>query len=75
MIPDAKELDRGFHDVTLLDMADAVEPVVPVEDMWPAITSTWLSYGDARYRGVPTGRVLHRIVQITCDRSIRYLVC
>ena len=26
--------DHGFHDVTLLDMADAVGPVVPLGDLW-----------------------------------------
>ena len=49
LIPNAKEFDRGFHDVTLLDMADAVKPVVPVGDLgllrrqWPvAVLSSML---------------------------------
>ena len=41
LIPDANVTDRSFHNVTLLDMAEAVEPAVPVEDLsllrrqWP----------------------------------------
>ena len=35
LIPDANATDRGVHDVTLLDMADAVGPVLPVGDLWP----------------------------------------
>ena len=40
MIPDKKEL--GFHDVTLLDMADELEPFMSIGDLsllrhqWPA---------------------------------------
>ena len=34
LIPDANVTDRGFLYVTLLDMADAVRPVVPVGDLW-----------------------------------------
>ena len=33
LIPDANVVDRGFHNVTLLDMADAVGPAVPVGDL------------------------------------------
>ena len=42
LYPDKKELDRGFYDVTLLDMADELEPVMPIGDLgllwlkWPA---------------------------------------
>ena len=32
-IPDDKEPDSGFHDVTLVDMPDADAPVVPVADL------------------------------------------
>ena len=32
-MPDANGMDRGFHVVTLLDMADADRPVVPVLDL------------------------------------------
>ena len=32
LIPDDKEPDRGFHDVTIVDMLDAYAPVVPVAD-------------------------------------------
>ena len=41
LIPDKKELDWGFHDVTLLDMANELEPVMPLGDLgllrlqWP----------------------------------------
>ena len=34
LIPDANVTDHGFLYVTLLDMADAVGPVVPVGDLW-----------------------------------------
>ena len=43
LIPDTNVTDRGFHDVTLLDMADAVGRVVPVGDLcllrrqWPLL--------------------------------------
>ena len=49
LIPDAKELDPGFHDVTLLDMADAVKPIVPVGDLgllrrqWPVAVLSSMS--------------------------------
>ena len=33
MVPDKKELDRGFYDVTLLDITDEVEPVMPISDL------------------------------------------
>ena len=33
LIPDKKELDQGFHDVTLLDMADELEPAIPLGDL------------------------------------------
>ena len=32
LIPDEKGSDRGYHDVTLIDMVDADAPVVPVAD-------------------------------------------
>ena len=41
LIPDTNMADRGFHDVTLLDMAEVVGPAVPVGDLtilqwqWP----------------------------------------
>ena len=41
LVPDVKVLDRGFHDVTLLDMGDVEGPDVPVADLsflrlqWP----------------------------------------
>ena len=41
MIPDEKVGDQGFHDVTLIDMADADAPYVSVNDLsilwllWP----------------------------------------
>ena len=41
LIPDDNEPDRGFHDVTLVDMLVADMPVVPVADLnilwhqWP----------------------------------------
>ena len=41
LIPDANATDRGFHDVTLIDMANADGPVVHVGDLcllrrqWP----------------------------------------
>ena len=40
-IPNSQVVDRGFHDVTLIDMDQADEPVVPVEELgllrrqWP----------------------------------------
>ena len=37
--------DHGFHDVTLLDMADAVGPVVPLG----ALTTSVASFGGVRY--------------------------
>ena len=46
LIPDAKELDREFHNVTLLDMADAVEPVVPVGDLG-LLRRQWPNWRDA----------------------------
>ena len=42
LVPEKKELDRGFYDVTLQDMADEVEPARPIGDLgllqrqWPA---------------------------------------
>ena len=42
-------MDRGFHDVTLLDMVDAVEPVVSVGDLgllrrqWPVVVLSSMS--------------------------------
>ena len=33
LIPDTNMSDCGFHDVTLLDMAEAVGPAVPVGDL------------------------------------------
>ena len=33
LIPDKKELYRGFHDVTLLDMADELQHVMPIGDL------------------------------------------
>ena len=33
LIPDANVVDGGFHDVTLVDMADAVRPTVSVGDL------------------------------------------
>ena len=41
LIPDTNVADSGFHDVTLLDMPEAVGPAVPMEDLsllrglWP----------------------------------------
>ena len=41
LIPNTNMGDSGFHDVTLLDMAEAVGPAVPVGDLtilrrqWP----------------------------------------
>ena len=32
-IPDTNVGDRGFHDVTLLDMAEAVGPAVPMGEL------------------------------------------
>ena len=32
-ILDTNVVDRGFHDVTLLDMAEAVGPAVPMGDL------------------------------------------
>ena len=55
LIPDVKELDRSFHDVTLLDMADAVEPVVHVGDLcllkrqWPAAVLSSMSQKHSDY--------------------------
>ena len=40
-VPDPHVNDRGFHDVTILDMGDSAGPVVPVTDLsllrlqWP----------------------------------------
>ena len=33
LIPDANVTERGFHDVTLVEMANADGPVVPVGDL------------------------------------------
>ena len=33
LVPDPRVLDRGFHDVTIIDMGDAVEPAVSEDDL------------------------------------------
>ena len=40
LIPDVKELDRRFHDITLLGMADAEEPIVHVSAYKPGPLET-----------------------------------
>ena len=43
LIPDTNVADRGFHDVTLLNMAEVAGPAVPVGDLsflrrqWPLL--------------------------------------
>ena len=55
LIPDKKELDRGFHDVTLLDMADELEPVMPIDNLghlrhqWPAPVFSIMSEKQINY--------------------------
>ena len=49
LIPNANVVDGGFHDVTLLDMADALGPTVPVGDLcllqrqWPVLVLSDMS--------------------------------
>ena len=41
MVPDGRVVDRGYHDVTVVDMEDEREPMVVLKDMtrlrelWP----------------------------------------
>ena len=48
LIPDEKVVDQGFHDVTLIDMADADTPHVSVNDLsiprlqWPVFGVSWM---------------------------------
>ena len=112
LVPDVKVRDRGFHDVTLMDMGDIAGPDISIADFvsppfavastcqrWnscamsaksviaalrptrvpfvgrglscacpdtsPTITWKSRSYGAARCRCVPYGRVRHRIVWTT----------
>ena len=50
LIPDTNGADRGFHDVTLLDMAEAVGPAVPMGDLtllrrqWPLSVLSGMSW-------------------------------
>ena len=67
LIPDANVVDSGFHDVTLLDMADAVRSSVPVVDLcllqqqWPALVLSGMSR-----EANATGTVMS-CVQIACS--------
>ena len=38
LIPDPRVLERGFHDVTIVDMEDSAEPAVSEDDLSPAST-------------------------------------
>ena len=35
LVPDARGVDRSYHDVTVVDMEDEREPMVVLEELWP----------------------------------------
>ena len=55
LIPDANAVDGGFHDVALVDMANAIGPTVPVGDLgllrrqWPVLVFSGMSRRQLRH--------------------------
>ena len=42
LVPDPRVLERGFHDVTIVDMGDLPEPSVSMHDLF-LIRRKWLA--------------------------------
>ena len=68
LIPDDKEPDSGFHDVTLVDMPDADAHVVPVADLnilrrqWPLSVVPGMSQKQTDYESLPSFGRMHLVL-------------